>query len=279
MQKLLSIKEREGTIHRLKSYLETKKVYGISYSNSYLNKRYLCRASVLANRVSIEGGKVSLTVPTRVEVSGLGEIEETLEMLLRYEAGAMPGFTPDRAWEEQYVEIVGPTQMMMTIDIMVKMEFPTITYKDFSIAGNKFTLVELTQTYGEDMFDQTITLLFGEPNKMYLLSHFYGKELNVRDMKMILDLIVEDNLTGKLIRSIMLEVGNGTSSAIFPFERSITSYLNDDNEYTFGDGAGVITIPIDNLKDYKMTCEPNGTTGSYMIHLEANNHTISFMLE
>lgn len=279
MNKLISIKEREGTISKLNSLLGNKKVHGVSYSNSYLNKRYLCRASVLDKDISVEQGKVSLTLPTRVEAAGLGEIEETLEMLLRYGAGAMPGFTPERAWEEQYVEIVSPTQMMMTIDITVKMEFPTITYKDFSIAGSKFTLVELTRSYDDDAFNQTITLLFGESDKLYLLSHFYGKELNVRDMKMILDLIVEDNLTGKLIRSIMLEVGNGTSSAIFPFERAITSYLNDDNEYTFGDGAGAITIPLDNLKDYKMTCEPNGVGGSYMIHMEATNHTISFMLE
>lgn len=282
MNKLISIKEREGSISKLKNLLDSRKVHGVSYTNNYFNKRYLCRSSVLDKDVSIENGQVKLTIAARVEASGMWEIEETLKMLLKFEAGAMPGFSPDWMFENgeerKHLEFASPTEVMTTVDIMLDMKDPQIAYKDFSIAGSKFTLVEVHQELDEE-FTQTITLLFGESDKMYLLSHFYDKDLNARDAKMILDLIVDENLTGKLVRSVMLEIPNGASSAVFPFERAIASYLGDDNEYVFGDGSGVLTISIDNLNDYKMTCEPNGTDGSYMIYLEGKGHSIAFMLE
>lgn len=294
--KIVAVKEREGSLKKLKSLLDNKelKVQGVSYRNSFFSKRYLCRSTLLVNDLNIEDNIVKLTVATRIEQSGLPDLEQTLNFLARYEAGDVPGFSPEGmydSWESAYTADIVPepisvTQFLISVDILLKLTAPTITYKEFTIAGEKFTLVELNQYFdaepddedeAED-FEQTITLLFGDASKFSLLSNFYDKELNIRDTKMILDLFVDENLTGKAIRSMMCSLPNGVQLYQFPFDSLINSYTTSEGDYIFGSGYGYVRIPADKLKSFKMECVPSNN-GAYHITLKSKDQEIDFILE
>lgn len=294
--KIASVKERTGSLQKLKSLLDDKsrKVHGVSYSNSFFTRRYMCRSSVLVDNIDVKDNKVKLTVATRIEQGGLQDVESTLAFLTRFEAGDIPGFTPEGMYdipqesEDFLPEPVSVTQFLISIDILLNMKNPELTYKEFTIAGCKFTLVEIHEVFyadsnddedeDEDDFDHTVTLLFGEADKFSLLSHFYNKDLSQRDMKMVLDLFVDENLTGKGIRSIMCSLPNGVLLYQFPFDSLINSYTTSMGDYIFGSGYGYIRLTDQQLKKFKMECVPR-PFGSYVIQLKSKELDISFVLE
>lgn len=296
--KIQSVKEREGSLRKLKSLLDNKdlKVHGVSYTNNFFSQHYLCRSSVLVNDINIKDNIVKLTLATRVEQNGLPDLENTLEFLARYEAGDIPGFTPEGMYDESekqdtefiVTEPISISTFLISVDILLKLTAPTVKYKEFTIAGEKFTLVELHQVFEverdeddeddvADDFEQSITLLFGSADKMYLLSHFYDKDLNIRDMKMILDLFVDENLTGKAIRSMACQLPNGITLYQFPFDSLVNSYTTLEGDYIFGSGFGYVRLTDSQLKKFKMECVPS--RGGYSIQLLSKELDIIFALE
>ena len=297
MIKIHSVQEREGSFLKLRSLLENdnRKIHGVSYNNSFFSRRYLCRSSVGVKEISIEDNMIKLMIPTRVEAAGIQDIEQTLNFLARYEAGDIPGFSPEGMYdrdepaytEPAVPEPISPVAFLISVDILLKMKNPTVTYKDFTIAGEKFTLVELHETFDAEpdeddeeagQYEQTVLLLFGSKEKFSLMSHFYDKNLSYRDMKLIMDLFVDENLTGKAIKSIVCQLPNGISLYQFPFDSLITSYTTSMNDYIFGSGYGYIRLTDSQLRKFKMECVPN-LNGSYSIRLLSKELDIFFILE
>lgn len=297
--KIASVKERDGSLKKLKSLLDNKslKVHGVSYTNSFFSQHYLCRSTLLVNDIDLKDNTVKLTLANRIEQAGLPDLENTLEFLARYEAGDIPGFTPEGMYDKEeqkdtqfmVPEPISVSTFLISVDILLKMTAPTIRYKEFTIAGEKFTLVELHQVFEverdeddeddvADDFEQTVTLLFGDSHKMYLLSHFYDKDLTTRDMKMILDLFVDDNLTGKAIRSMMCKLPNGVVLYQFPFDSLVNSYTTLEGDYIFGSGYGYVRLTDSQLKKFKMECVPK-PNGAYSIQLNSKELAIEFALE
>jgi hypothetical protein len=282
-----NIEEQTGSLETLKALLEDeeRKIHGVSYTNSFFSQRYLCRQHALVDNINIEDNTVKLTVSTRLERMGLLEIENTLDVLVQHTAGDIPGFTPegllpdDEVVDRPFVaEPVGVRQQLFSVDVLLIMEKPTITYQEITIAGSMFTLVNIEHSL-DDYFDQTVTLLFGEKDKLYLLSHFFGKELTTEDMRIVLDLIVDENITGKAIHAVKMESESGASWGIFPYDELINSYMTAAGEYVFGNGSGYIRISDKSLEDYKLECVPSGRTGAYRLDMVGSKETIRIFME
>lgn len=285
--KVQGIKVQESSLNRLNNLLrdENRKVHGVFYTNSYFSQRYLSRSHALVDNVNLEEDSIKLTVSTRLERTGLLEIENTLELLVQHEAGDVPGFTPEGVLPDLpqgenpfMAETVGVKQQLFSLDLLLIMRKPRVTQQKFTIAGVEFVLVNLIQNFGED-FEQNVTLLFGDVAKLYFFSHFYNKKLSVRDMKILIDLIVDKNITGKSIVGVKLESLSGASSSVFPYEELISSYRATSGDYIFGTGTGYVRIPYQKLADYRMSLVPNPDTGSYRIDLESYKDTIRIYME
>lgn len=281
------IKTQVGTTRKLQNLLDdpSRKVHGTFYTNTYLSQRYLSRAHGIADSIEITDEMVKLTVSNRVERVGLLEMENTLEELIRHEAGDMPGFTPESVLPEEeresnpfVPEPIGVNQQLFSVDLLLLLKDPTIKYQDFTIAGSKFTLVNIHHTLGED-YEQTVSLLFGDEDKLYLFSHFFDKDLSLRDLKILFDLIIDKNITGKAIVGVKLESLSGVTSTVFPAEELISSYLSTSGDYIFGTLAGYVRIPREKLGEYKLKLVPNEQTGSYRMDLVSYKDTISIYME
>lgn len=281
------IPKHEGTLKKLQDLLESDKckIHGVFYTNSFFSQRYLSRSHLLVDEMNIEDNAVKLTVSTRLEKVGLMEIESTLAVLEKHTAGDLPGFTPEglipndnRTGRPFVPEPVGVTQQLYSVDLLLILKDPEVTYQEFKIAGEYFTLVNLTHKL-EDYYEQTVTLLFGRADKLYLFSHFFDKQLTTEDTRLIMDLIVDTNITGKAIRSVKLETTSGASSSIYPYEELISSYVTTSGDLVFGTGAGYVRIPSGKLKDYKLTCVPTEQSGQYRLDLEGKTETIRLYME
>jgi hypothetical protein len=283
--RLRDIEKQEGSLELLKGLLEDKsrKVHGVFYDNSYFSQRYLTRSYALAKDINLEEDTLKLTIGTRVEIVGIMELENTLDMLVQHEAGDMPGFAPFGEQTDLPVvpEVVTPGKYLYTVDLVLILKNPTVTYQEFKIADTTFTLVTLKHTLGEDDLEQEIQLLFGEADKMYLFSHFYNKDLSTEEIELVLDFIVDRNITGKAIVAVKLESNSGSSSGIFPFEKLISSYTGVTGDYIFGATTGYIKIPAGCLKNYRLQLVPNEKSGSYRIELFHNDvdDTIKIYME
>lgn len=269
-------------LQRLNELLADKslKVHGVFYNNSFFSQRYLCRTYTKVNDLNIEDNTIKLTVAARVEAVGIMELGQTLEMLMEYEAGDIPGLMDDG--DSQVIpEAISVTQYLHSIDIYLVFKDPKVTYRDFSIAGSNFTLVSLEHTLGEgeDTFEQTVTLLFGEASKLYLFSHFYNKVLEGEDMERLLDLIVEENIIGKAIVSVRIDNPSGAGSGIYPYDKLISAYRSEVGDYIFGSGSGYIRIPGEKIREYKLSFVPNQLSGSYRLDLTGEAETIKIFTE
>jgi hypothetical protein len=285
--KVNGIKLQEGTLKKVKNLLEdpNRKVQGVFYTNSYFSQRYLSRSHVLVDGVDVEENTVKLTVSTRLEQVGLMEVENTLDKLVQYEAGDLPGFVPEGIMEDNeegsphLPEVVSVKQYLYSVDILLILDNPEITYQEFTIAGSKFTLVNLHKVFDED-FEQTVSILFGDVDKMYFYSHFYKKNLSVRDLKMIMDLIMNENITGKALIGIKMETPSKASNSLFPMDSLIDSYTTImEGHYIFSTGTGYVRIDRESLKDYKLSCIPSGQSGAYQLVLKGRYDTIRFYTE
>lgn len=284
---VLSAREYEAHLSQLKFLLEEeeRKIHGVYYTNDYFSQRYLCRNHALID-LDIEENSISTKIALRLEPQGLFEIENTLDMLVEHEAGDLPGYVPQGSedgdgnplFQHLLPEPISVNQYVIPVDLLLIMKEPKVTFQDFSIAGYDFTVVNLYHKLGED-FEQTVSLLFGYSDKMYFFSHFYDRKLVYKEFKTIIDLIMNENITGRAIRSVRIDNGGSSSCGLFPYEGLISSYISVDGDYVFGDGSAYIRIPGDSLKDYKMQCEPNVQNGAYTLSLYGKKDTIRIYME
>lgn len=286
-----SFKLHTGTLKKLKNLLDdkSKKVQGVFYKNTHFSQHYLTRSHMLVNDIDIAENKISLQVSTRIERAGLPELENTLEELVAYNAGDIPGFTPEGYFEGSNIEetplmadVVATTKELYNADILLNMEWPMVTYQEFKIAGKPFTLVNLHKILGdyeETPFEQMVTLLFGEADNLYFFSNFHEENLSVRDSKLILDLIMDENITGKVVKGIKVTSVDGVTGSVYPYQELLASYASMDGDYIFGNGAGYVLIPKDELGNYKMRVIPQGLSGAYQIMLFNNKNTIRIYME
>jgi hypothetical protein len=286
--KVKAFKEYDSTLQKVKNLMEdsSKQVQGVFYTNSYFSRRYLARSHALVDEINLVGeDSIKMTVSARVEPVGLLEIEETLDTLVEFEAGDIPGFIPEGMFDGVNVEqqplipdVVTATKQLYNLDILLIMKEPKVTYQEFKIAGVPFTVVNIYHTLGED-YEQTVSLLFGPVGNLYFFSNFYNKTFSVRDSKIILDLIMGENITGKVIKGVKLESENGVSSYVFPYEELISSYHNQEGDYIFGTGTGYVKIPKGEIDSYKMHLVSQGISGGYQVILENNKNKIRLYME
>lgn len=285
---LKNFKTQKGTLQKLKNLLEdpSKHIHGTFYKNSYFTRQYLSRPQTQIADIDLTENKLKVTVSARIEPIGLFELENTLDTLVRYEAGDVPGFIPEALADGTNIEaqpmipeVVTTTKQLYSVDILLLMKDPTITFQEFTIAGTKFTLVNLHNQLDED-FEQDVTLLFGQADMLYMFSHFYDKSLSVRDSKIILDLLMDENITGKVIKGVRLDAESGVSSLVYPYEELISCYFNQDGDYIFGMGAGYVKIPKNEIDNFKMELLPEGfAKGHYILKLSNNKSTVRLYME
>ncbi|AIW03246.1 hypothetical protein CPT_Mater89 [Bacillus phage Mater] len=282
-----AVKRQYASLQKVKNLMndESKKVQGVFYSNSFFSRNYLARAHTIVDDLDVAADTITLTVSARMEDVGLLELENTLDALVRYDAGDVPGFMPESLLEGSNIEeqklvpeFVSATRQLYSVDLYLILDAPRVTYQEFTIAGKSFTLVNLHKMYDGNEFEQIVTLLFGDKDAFYFFSNFSDKDLSLRDSKIILDLIVDENITGKVIKGVKLETSSG-SGIMFPYERMINSYTNLDGDIIFGVPAGSVRIPKEEINSYRMQVIPQGARGNYQIVLTNSKNTIRIFME
>src|SRR5699024_9897248 len=95
LRKLKDIKEQTGTMRKLSNLLDSKKVYGVYYTNCFMSERYLSRSHLDVKELDVKNNEIRMTIPTRVEAQGIRELETTLGMLVEYKIGDIPNITTE----------------------------------------------------------------------------------------------------------------------------------------------------------------------------------------
>lgn len=258
------LKEHKGTLRKVYNLLKDtdRGIQGVYYTNSFFSQRYLTKSFAVTDYLNVTDKSINLKIVTRVEKAGILELESTNDMLLEYAAGEVKAFSLDP--EEAYAhnpttaipEPVSVNTALFPFDIELFMKDPEVTYQDVTIAGSKFTLVNLHQVLDKEKeLEQTVSLLFGERDKLNFFSHLINKTLTSRDVKLILDLIIDENITGRAVKSVSFRNEEGVVNTIFPYEELINSYRSSDGNYVFGTGHGFLRIPKEGLHKYQMTVE------------------------
>ncbi|QZA69621.1 hypothetical protein 035JT004_123 [Bacillus phage 035JT004] len=258
------LKEYKGTLKKVYNLLNDtdRGIQGVYYTNSFFSQRYLTKSFAVADYLNITDNSINLKIVTRVEKAGILELESTNDMLLEYAAGEVKAFSLDP--EEAYAhnpttaipEPVSVNTALFPFDIELFMKDPVVTYQEVTIAGSKFTLVNLHQVLDKEKeLEQTVSLLFGERDRLTFFSHLLNKTLTSRDVKLILDLIIDENITGRAVKSVSFRNEEGVVNTIFPYEELINSYRSSGGNYVFGTGHGFLRIPKEGLHKYQMTVE------------------------
>lgn len=274
------LKEHKGTLKKLDNLLKDadRDIQGVYYTNSFFSQRYLTKSFAIAEHLSVTDNSVNLSIVTRVEKAGILEMQNTSDMLLDYAAGEVKAFSLDP--EEAYAhnpttlipEPISVNMALFPFDVELFMKDLEVTYQEVTIAGSKFTLINLHQVLDQEKeLEQKVSLLFGERDKLNFFSHFLNKTLTSRDTKLILDLIVDENITGRAVKSVSYRNEEGVISQVFPYEELINSYRNSNGHYIFGTGHGYLRIPEDSLYKYKMTVDAFSDSKSleYQLVLES----------
>ncbi|UJH95657.1 hypothetical protein [Bacillus phage vB_BtM_BMBsp2] len=282
--KLPNTTVKKGSLEMLQGMLKDKRkqVYGVFYTNDFFSKRYLARNHVLAEEVNVEEKTVKLKIATRVEHAGLWELENTLDALVRYEAGDIPGYdyTDENATIPSVAEPISVIKHLYSIDLVLVMKEPSITYQSFSIAGVKFLMINILHVMEDDgdEFEQKVSLLFSEAGKMSVFSHLYNKEFKPEDIHMLLSLIMDKNITGKAILSVRSHHKSGLTISISPDEDLISTWVTANDSYVFGTGLGYINVPYNSIDTYTLTLNPGVLVG-HQLELENEEHTLHILLE
>jgi hypothetical protein len=285
------VKQREGTLRKIRDLFNSKRVYGVHYNNSMFSRDYIARPTVMMSHVDLDNDVLELKIAQRVNGAGLAEMEAThyafqaLSSDKEHLIGDLPGFTPEGMLEgsgipeeERQPDTVTPTEQLYTVDVQLRLESPEITYQEFTIGGSKFTLANIVynipfsteedESGEKDVFSQHVSLLFGEPSKMYFLSHFVDKKLNSRDARYLLELLTDQNITGKLIRGVHL-TGSGAGGGIYPYGESLTLYKNNYGSLIIGNGSGYLTLYQDYISVFDhFQVSTNGKAGGFEIKLK-----------
>lgn len=288
--KIHPIKLKPFTIKRLQKLLEgnKKQIYGVSYINSYLTKRHICRNNAEVRNIDIEQGIIDVDLTVRVEDVGATELDITRNMLVTKGLGEITNnYIPDNVFEKDsehiynepvIVENVSITQGLRSVDISLTFDEPTLTTQDFSIAGSKFTLVNIKQYIEDENFEHTITLLFGDTGKLNILSHFYDKDLTSRDAKLIMQLVMDNNLTGKALSGVRY-ISKEVDTTLFPLENLITPFVNSSGNYVFASGTGYIVLSRSEINKITMYVYVDNSNGTYTITIEGKDYKLILMLD
>ncbi|QEG04244.1 hypothetical protein [Bacillus phage BC-T25] len=289
MTEYTAAKPKHGSVAMLQMLLENgqKKVHGVFYTNDYFSERYLSRSHILSDEINIEDNTIKLKISTRVEKPGIFELENTLDELVKYEAGDIPGFAPEGEQHELPMpEIISATKSLYSVDLVLIMKEPKIMYVTFDIAGVPFILVTIDYELGmknelgkvEDTFKQQVKILFGLPDKLNFFSHFYGKELTNGDKRSILKLILDENITGKAILAVEYDSPLAVTQ-LFPFTTMIGAYTTDNGEMVFTSGSGYIKLKDRIVKEGKLQMTPHISKGQYRLDLIGDEGSISIIME
>lgn len=283
--KLNEVRKQTGTLTKVKNLANKKKVFGAYYTNSLFSRVYLTRHNMLMEDVNVSEDKVQMTVSTRVDGNGIDELENTLQMLIEYGIGDVPGVSADGSYlieETQNPEYISLNETLFTVDLQLILKEPKVSFREFTIAGNKFTLLTLTHTV-TDYFEQEVKLLYGEPDdsKLFFLSHFAGEKLSMRDAGLILDMIVDENITGKAIVSANFRDTTkfAALTTIYPLNSLIGMYSNIEGDIIINNDNSFLLFPSKSLEDVTMRCEPLLDAGGYSIILEGTSGILTINLE
>ncbi|AOZ62099.1 hypothetical protein QCM8_181 [Bacillus phage QCM8] len=285
----VAAKPKHGSLAFLQTLLEgsQKKVHGVFYTNDYFSERYLSRAHVLSEEINIEDGTLKLKISTRVEKPGIFELENTLDELVKYEAGDIPGFAEEGQQNElPMAEVISATKSLYSVDLVLIMKEPKIMYVTFDIAGVPFILVTIDYELGmqseigkvEDTFKQQVKILFGHPDKINFFSHFYGKELTNGDKRSILKLILDENITGKAILAVEYDSALAVTQ-LFPFTTMIGAYTTANGEMVFTSGSGYIKLKDRIVKEGTLRMTPHVHKGQYRLDLISDEGTVGIIME
>ncbi|QEG13679.1 hypothetical protein MARVELLAND_157 [Bacillus phage vB_BspM_MarvelLand] len=283
MTEYVAAKRKHGSLGMLKQLLEDKerKVHGVFYTNDHFSDRYLSRSHVLSDEINIEEGTMKLTISTRVESPGIFELENTLDELIKYEAGDIPRFAEEGKQNELPVaEPISATKSLHTVDLVLVMKEPKITYVAFDIAGVPFTLVTIDYELSQfaDTFTQQVKLLFGQADKINFFSHFYGKTFTNGDKRSILKLVLDENITGKAILAVEFD-SPVAATQIYPLLSMIAAYTNDNGDAVFTSVGGYIKVTQEVVSQGTLRMSNHLKQGQFRLDIISESGQVKIIME
>lgn len=278
MNKVKETKLLNATLRKLRSYEENDnlKLYGVSYTNPFLSRRVACRSQALVNKLDIQNSQVNLTLSMLIEKNAKFELDNTLDFLVRYEAGDIPGYeqseeNPDFL-DESPQQPITATYHLADANLALNMKNPTVQYREFTIQKEKFTIVYLTERFDE-VIDHTVALLYGTGGALKFLGKFLDKELTPIGFAPLFELMSDDNLLGTHIVALKVESKKeGLRSVCVPIEGVVSLMENMEGDYVFSTDQYYFKLPYASLQDYRMTVD--AVAGGYVLKLDSIHNSI-----
>ncbi|AGB62719.1 hypothetical protein [Bacillus phage phiAGATE] len=278
MVKIKETRLLNATLMKLRNFEENDKLklYGVSYTNPFLSRRVACRSHALVNKLDITNSQVNLTLSMLIEKNARFELDNTLDFLVRYEAGDIPGYeqseeNPDFL-DNSPQQPITATYHLADASLVLNMKNPTVQYREFTIQKEKFTILYLTERFDE-VIDHTVALLYGTSGALKFLGNFLDKELTMVGFAPLFELMSDDNLLGTHIVSLKVESKKeGLRSVCVPIEGVVSLMENMEGDYIFSTDQHYFKLPYASLQDYRMTVD--AVTGGYILKLDSTHNSI-----
>lgn len=282
MVKIQEMKPLNATLMKLRSFEENTKLqlYGVGYTNPFLSRRVACRSQALVNKLDIRDNQVHLTLSMLIEKNARYELDNTLDFLVRYEAGDIPGYELSEEnpnfLDNSPQQPITATYQLTNADIRLNMNNPTVQYKEFTIHKEKFTIIYLTEKFDE-VLEHTVSLLYGTSGALKFLGNFVDKELTSIGFSSVFELMSNDNLLGAHIVSLKVESKKeGIRSVCVPIEGVISVMENVEGDYIFSTDQHYFKLPKKSLQDYRMTVD--AVKGGYIIKMDSTHNSIELSI-
>ncbi|AII27999.1 hypothetical protein LD13_gp098 [Bacillus phage Bobb] len=282
MVKIKEMKPLNATLKKLRSFEANTKLelYGVGYTNPFLSRRVACRSQALVNKLDIRDKQVHLTLSMLIEKNARYELDNTLDFLVRYEAGDIPGYELSEEnpnfLDNSPQQPITATYQLTNADIRLNMENPTVQYKEFTIHKEKFTIIYLTEKFDE-VIEHTVSLLYGPAGALKFLGNFIDKELTSIGFSPLFELMSDENLLGAHIVSLKVESKKeGIRSVCVPIEGVISVMENVEGDYVFSTDQHYFKLPKESLQDYRMTVD--AVKGGYILKLDSTHNSIELSI-
>ncbi|AEZ50329.1 hypothetical protein BCPG3_136 [Bacillus phage BCPG3] len=185
------------------------KIIGIHYTNAYFTKNPITRSFYMKELTHIDSNKINLGFFLRLPYNDFPALEMTLNMFEITGRGDVMGYIAEGELTDKphLEEKITNHMSLFTADVFVSLEDPNVVIKSHMINKFKVYEVKIKDTHAVDglNIDQEITLVIGDSNYNSVFGLLSTGEPTIQDVRKVLDLLSNKNVTGKAFTGIFMD--------------------------------------------------------------------------
>ncbi|ADH03277.1 gp131 [Bacillus phage W.Ph.] len=192
---------------------EDMKIIGIHYTNAYFTKNPITRSFYMKELTHIDSNKINLGFFLRLPYNDFPALEMTLNFFEITGRGDVMGYIAegDITDKPHLEEKITNHMSLFTADMFVSLENPNVVIKPHTINKYKVYEVKIKDTHSVDglNIDQEVTLVIGDSSFNSVLGLLTTGEPTIKDVREILDLLSNKNVTGKAFTGVLMNSPTG----------------------------------------------------------------------